>query len=132
MLSYGSLFFSFSLMCSLDSKMLFNISCAFRIHSLPCLTHFSSPFNSLTVYCNSYRLSFLLSFRFTHISPSLMLPYSLSNGFLGCDSSLVDIPTYFIISYKSKVILLFLFVRDPNHNNIKLVLCIISVSVGLV
>ena len=118
MLSSGSLFFSLSLLCSLDNRMLFNSSCSFRIHSLSPLTLFNYALNSLTVCCKSDRLSFIFSLIFSKILPSLRLPSSLFTVFLGWDSYSTNIDTFAIISYKNQVILLVMFVRDSNHNRI--------------
>ena len=96
----GSLLFSSSLLCSLVSRTLFNYSCAFKIRSLSSLTHFNSALKSFTICRSSNGLSFLLSFKFTHISPSLMLPYSLFTRPLGRDSSSRDIPTSYMIPAK--------------------------------
>ena len=52
MLSSGSLFFSLSLLCSLNNRMLFKSSYSFRIRSLSSLTLFNYTFNSLSVCCN--------------------------------------------------------------------------------
>ena len=101
--------------------MLFNSSCAFRICSLSSLIIFNYALNSLIVFCNSVGFSFLLSFRLTHNSPSLRFPSSLFPIFLGWDSYSTDISTSFLTSYKNKFILLFLFIRESNHNRIKLV-----------